>query len=181
MDYISLENWDMIRDVIGMMICIISILCLVKGKREFKGIFLNELGKKAIPDTSRQIKLANRPQRNAGKRENYASDLKKKRLKKKSLDRSLIRQPKTERLKIISQSHGISRTVRRTEKNQHKKLDADLYELIKDLAKSGLSEIDIQKRLGLPRAEIELVLKIDRLIRLRKNNRLDTIRNAVNL
>ena len=39
MNYISMENWDIIRDVLGLMICLVSILCLVKSKENLKDIF----------------------------------------------------------------------------------------------------------------------------------------------
>jgi len=175
MGYFTVETWEMIRDIIGLLICLISVLCLMRRKSAFHHTLHKELTKKTIKAINKRLLILKQ-------QNDYTRQLVKKwnpsPLEMQNIDienGTHKNDKKKDKFKIIERDPSHSKP------KNHIIGTGDLinpYEALKPFIESGMNQDEIFNKTNLPRAEIDFMLKFNRLTRLAQLKKQGTAQRA---
>ena len=160
MEYLVIEDWELIRNVIGILICIVSILCLRHRRVDFHSALKDELSGKNLKAVRKQVLRLREENRKADQL--LSSFAKAPGLIKNDLIKEIhVYEPDMDDdiencLPLPENSTLRSVPVAREVKQ-------DPYQLVRRYVESGINREKIYERMDLPKAEIDLMLKFDRL------------------
>ena len=146
MAYLTIEFWEVVLDVIGLCLCGITILYLIRNKTRFNQSVLKDGSDKNISKFDEALIIQLLKQQSERSFETIFDTIEKER----SVLQKLIEEGKIEKTK------------------EAKDLDegepsSDQYGEIARLADLGVSVKEISERVNLPRAEIDLIINLKRI------------------
>jgi hypothetical protein len=186
MTYFNYDTWEITRDVIGLLICLISIGCIFRSRRTFHETLLKSIEKNAgfekkMPQKSVNSGIAASKEKKSRKGKTTLTEFCVELQEKEVSDRGTNSDFRIIRTADISKnSSGISEKPLRVS-DASEKMTGGAYEQVKEMARAGLDVIEIQKRSSMSRPEIELVIKFDRLSRLSQAGKRNFIKSVANL
>ena len=176
MEFLTIENLEPVRTVIGLLIFLISVICLKQRNSEFDKVLKKKISPKKVKEIKNQIrklKTENAKTRELLKHFNdHLTEVdpvkENQECEKPGKTRSTINMHPASGLRIIS---GIRE--RQAEHSQNP------YEAVRHFVESGIAPEKIYEKLDIPKAEIDLMLKFNRLSKLsRLKNSQDHQRRA---
>ena len=162
MEYLNVENWELIRSLIGVLICLVSVLYI---KKQNTPDFNKTLGREFSNKTYQKIKK----QVQRLKEENERAQ---KLLAKMNNTSSLVTDTvKNKQRKAVKKARQDNTTYKRGNNNRSFGRKAEVehnksknpYEQVRLLVASGMSKEEIYDNLDIPTAEIDLMLKFSEL------------------
>jgi hypothetical protein len=151
MDFIPLEMLKNTRDIIGMAICLIAFIILLKSKSGFKQILYAELLKKDYQKIHHRLTVMEEM--------NVKTFNMVRRIDESSQNSKFIPE-------IWTDAPKESKPANKTQIDYGACLSLPDYQKIKELIHFGMSESEIREIAGLPDAEIDFIFKFNRLNKL---------------
>jgi hypothetical protein len=153
MVYLTIEFWELVLDVIGLCLCGITIIYLVRSKARFKKGVL----KKRVDDNfsifDRALIVQLLKQQSEKSLETISNNIRKERQTFQKLSNTPFEEVQNQStLNIMNENRD----------NADEEGSVDLYGEVARLADLGVSMREISERVSLPRAEIDLIINLKR-------------------
>ncbi len=152
MIYLTIEFWELALDVIGLSLCGITILYLIRNKSKYNQSLLKESGKGNSNNFNEEAPAQLVKQESAGSFRTISNAIEKERMVLHNLNPLSAEEPKLVQEDSYNKKSSGSGDLARNE-----------YDEVSRLADLGLSVKKISERAKIPMGEIELIVKLKEL------------------
>ena len=154
MVYLTIEFWEVVLDVIGLCLCGITIIYLIKNKARFKKVFFEKRAdddRSAFNNALNFHLLKQEPEKSF---EAILNTIKKERLNVKGWNNAAVEEDK---------NHSISNSKKqRTDNEDEEGFAVDPYGEVARLADLGVAPEKISEKVSLSKSEIDLIINLKR-------------------
>ena len=166
MENITIENWDLIRGIVAVLICVVFVLCMKQTRQpNFHTTLKKQFSNKKLKSIQEQVRRLEHENRRA---DMLLKNIQQSTGQARAAVQNTVKNP-TVRPRVVATENDFSQKVmKKMPYGQTENVNP--YDAVRRYAASGMSREAIYERMDMPQAEIDMLLKFNQMQRMQHLN-----------